>query len=918
MGFFKRLGLYWSYATRSLARGGQRTLLAIFCVAVGVLAIVSLQLVGNMVNNGLTSNVREGNGGDISLRSDFSPFTSDQLSYFDTLKAEGKIDDYTAMVETRSQALDKDGDTHFFIVRAIDPNNFPLAGAPVFRDPSDGSFASQLTGNNVVVTNNLLTNLSAQIGDTVTVRATDGRMLEATISGVIEGEGFFRRPEMLVNQTTYTALKSTAGLPAAYAAVYVNVPGHTDEAADAAKKLLSDQFSTATITTTKDALAENESQVQNIRYFLQVVGLLALLIGGIGIVNTMQVLLRRRQTEIAMLKTTGYRRIDLYALFGLEAAILGVIGGVVGASAGVGVSFFVKGLVEKAFFIHLPNAVDPLTVASGVLIGLVTALIFGLMPIVQASQVRPLAVLRGTSEGAGRTSFFLTLLLAAILAGSFFALSFAILGNLYVAGGVIAGTGAFLLLLSLSFSLIVFVISRLPVPEGISIWSALVAVVLLVAAGALMYFIPSLGVMALAVAALVAIVVFMPRMWKSNVKIALRNIGRGRARTVTTLVALFVGVFGIGLILVLGQNIKDQIDQALSSQVTYNSFLFVNAQNKDAVDHQLDTIGGIQGQSVNAFAQDVPVAVDGVPIGQVIKNAPRNGGADNVGRSGAQYFLSGVQAFDLKNGQKPDVTLATAELGDKAGSLLGPEDAGSNYVLMPYAATLAPLNLRVGSELSLTSFGAKTPPQTFIVKGFYTSKALATFLPILGDDSVVAALSPQGKNYIYSLKLDPVQADQKLQQIQKAVPTVQYFSLVDLKIFINTLLNNLIIMLTAVASLAMLAGLIIIANAVALAMLERRRELGILKSVGFTSRSVLSEVLFENGVIGFVGSLLAIGLVAGATIGLDKILFKSGLGVSLPIVGGIIAATTLICVLVAGLVAWNSTRVRPLEVLRYE
>ena len=104
MGFFKRLGLYWSYATRSLGRGGQRTLLAIFCVAVGVLAIVSLQLVGNMVNNGLTSNVREGNGGDISLRSDFSPFTSDQLSYFDTLKSEGKIDDYTAMVEQRSQA----------------------------------------------------------------------------------------------------------------------------------------------------------------------------------------------------------------------------------------------------------------------------------------------------------------------------------------------------------------------------------------------------------------------------------------------------------------------------------------------------------------------------------------------------------------------------------------------------------------------------------------------------------------------------------------------------------------------------------------------------------------------------------------------------------------------------------------------
>jgi hypothetical protein len=42
---------------------------------------------------------------------------------------------------------------------------------------------------------------------------------------------------------------------------------------------------------------------------------------GVGIVNTMQVLLSRRKTEIAMLKTTGYRRFDLYLLFGLEVAV---------------------------------------------------------------------------------------------------------------------------------------------------------------------------------------------------------------------------------------------------------------------------------------------------------------------------------------------------------------------------------------------------------------------------------------------------------------------------------------------------------------------------------------------------------------------------------------------------------------------
>ena len=41
-----KLGLYWSYATRSLIRGGQRTVLAIFCVAVGVMAIVVERKIG--------------------------------------------------------------------------------------------------------------------------------------------------------------------------------------------------------------------------------------------------------------------------------------------------------------------------------------------------------------------------------------------------------------------------------------------------------------------------------------------------------------------------------------------------------------------------------------------------------------------------------------------------------------------------------------------------------------------------------------------------------------------------------------------------------------------------------------------------------------------------------------------------------
>src|SRR5262249_35065010 len=299
-----------------------------------------------------------------------------------------------------------------------DPNNFPLVGSPTFNTPSDGSLPAELSGTNLVLTSNLSKTLGAGVGQALTISSDDGRVVQGHVSGIVAASGFFQRAQVLISLDGYKSIPSSSGVPPNYNAVYANVPGDSDANAETAKKALEKvpEMQTATITTTKDALQQNQEQVQNIRYFLQVVGLLALLIGGVGIINTMQVLLRRRQTEIAMLKTAGYRRNDLYWLFGTEAALLGLIGGVVGSAAGVGVSFLVKGLVERAFFIHLPVAVSPVTVASGVLIGFATALIFGLMPIVQAAQIRPLAVLRNLGEGLQGVGIVLTLGLSVLLA----------------------------------------------------------------------------------------------------------------------------------------------------------------------------------------------------------------------------------------------------------------------------------------------------------------------------------------------------------------------------------------------------------------------------------------------------------------------------------------------------------------------
>src|SRR5205823_12257224 len=110
-----------------------------------------------------------------------------------------------------------------------------------------------------------------------------------------------------------------------------------------------------------------------------------------------------------------------------EAGLLGLVGGVVGAGAAIGVSYIVRNLVQQVFPIIIPFSLDPVIIGGGVLIGLVTALIFGLLPIVQAANIRPLNVIRELPGGHRVGSIFLTIGLMLLLLVLLCVLDFVIL-----------------------------------------------------------------------------------------------------------------------------------------------------------------------------------------------------------------------------------------------------------------------------------------------------------------------------------------------------------------------------------------------------------------------------------------------------------------------------------------------------------
>ena len=188
---------------------------------------------------------------------------------------------------------------------------------------------------------------------------------------------------------------------------------------------------------------------------------------------------------------------------------------------------------------------------------------------------------------------------------------------------------------------------------------------------------------------------------------------------------------------------------------------------------------------------------------------------------------------------------------------------------------------------------------------------------ILTDAQLTQTLGGSRTLDVYNIKVDPAKVIELRKELNHTLPLAQVVSAVDFTNIINQVLNGLISMLSTIASLALIAGLIIIANAVALAMLERRREIGILKSVGHTSGSVLATVLIENGLVGSLGALVAM-LLVGTVLGILTLRTGTNFGFSLPLVGLIIGSSAIVTMAISALVAWSATRVRPLEVLRYE
>ncbi len=893
----RRFLFYIKHAVTNLRHSGHWTTFAVFCVAAGVATVVALRSLGLAIDDSLISNLRQYNHGDINATSisNFGPFTAtfqrgqdeqqvlhpDAMAWIRNWAAEhnAQMTAYALVSNLQLTPYVQEGFSkpQFTSSFLIDPQTFDITGPIVALDPAGVRLKDLFTGGyDVVISRNLADSQHLKVGDSVRVSGTEQPYVvrgivatetEASINNILAS--FFGFAYFDAAQASNLSLNTNPN------SVGIIMPdGSSGEDISRTANELIPLRIFRDVNATPWLLERNKLLADLIGRFIVTMGLGAMLIGGVGIMNTMLVLVGRRTMEIAALKTFGLKGRQIASLFICEAFLLGVLGSGLGVIAGLVLSGAVNAYGEVFLQQKLPWRVYPDALVYGVVLGMVVTVVFGVLPILMAAKVRPAIVLRPNETYVPRASMVQVL---------------AALGIVVLVLGVVTG--------QIIGPVVDTVVDRvIQAPSPIIIGIALVAGTMLV-----------LGFLTGVMWVIVWFIGRLPTFGWIDLRLALRNLSSRRVRTATTLLALTAGMFALSAITYFGLGTREIVRFQFAQTLGGNVML----------------VPLVPLPIAQPFIKGLLSVQDGVEYSTLLNiNTARLTAVD-----GTRVQLEGtLRTFPLsimtRDSDNPDVNSGPL----LAGRDLTADDRGKEVIVLTQQNafgglvqgfdSLEELNIDVGSTVELSINGR---PRTFEVVGIVGTASRIT--PSIANAYIPPDINGIRSSYrINVVQVEPDKVNEFLTNINK-VPLV--FA-VDVS-FIDGLLKRVIDQLasipTVVGILSLLAAAVIMANTVSLTMLERRQQIGVLKVLGLSRKRVLRIVLLENTVIGLLGGVLGIGL---SSLGVS-LLTLIGTGFTIPIptdaklitVGLVVASVVIawVATLLSARVAIDETVAK---ILRYE
>ncbi len=384
----------WSLAWRESRTARRRLLLYMSSISLGVAALVAIDSFSANIIQSVKDQSRALMGGDVSFNSS-KPFPAPVDSLFDSLARHGvsfaRVTTFPSMA-----VVPRTTGTRFVQVRGV-TDNYPFYGK-IVTEPA-GRWALLHQGANAIVDPSLLTSLNARIGDTL--RLNFGTF---TIVGSIKdvpgaaGIAEMLGPRVFIPAKYIAETQLLVFGSIAERTVLARLPAGVDP--DKFIKPLKprlDQQQVRSRTVTQSEMATADA-IENLSDFIGIVGLVALLLGGIGVASGVRAFVARKIDTVAVLRCLGASSGQVLSIYVAQAAAMGLAGAAAGAALGVAVQFALPKVLTEILPIDVQVSLVPSAVLTGLAVGGWIALIFALRPLLALRNVSPLQTLRRDTD----------------------------------------------------------------------------------------------------------------------------------------------------------------------------------------------------------------------------------------------------------------------------------------------------------------------------------------------------------------------------------------------------------------------------------------------------------------------------------------------------------------------------------------
>lgn len=417
----RRLLLPLRLALRELRSGLRGFYVFIACIALGVMAIAGVGSVASSLSDGLAREGRTLLGGDVSFSLIQREAKPDEIAF---LRARGTV---SVAATLRAMARAQDGRLALIELKAVD-RAYPMLGALALEPdiPMSDLFAERDGVFGAAADPTLLARLDLKIGDRVTVGSAAFEIrsaVDAEPDKLAGGLGL--GPRFLVS---IDGLRATALLqPGSLVRWIYRVRLAGNDADDRAATVLADAARAALpeagwdIRSRNNASPQLERSILRFTQYLTLVGLAALLVGGVGVGNAVKSHIDRRRDIIATFKAVGATGRDVFAIYLTQVMVLAALGSLAGLVIGAALPFIIVGVFGDLLPLPVVPALHPDELAVSAVYGLLTALAFGMWPLARVHDIPVAALFRDTVAHEVRRPqtryLVLMMLLIATLAG---------------------------------------------------------------------------------------------------------------------------------------------------------------------------------------------------------------------------------------------------------------------------------------------------------------------------------------------------------------------------------------------------------------------------------------------------------------------------------------------------------------------